>query len=98
MDITKQEFMDENVLQRNDSFFEWFLEQEPGEHTVTIEVKNDEGKVIRHKVTSKMQRLLQQALHDHEVYTAIKYGSRERYVRRKDKRSKSLSPEARDRS
>lgn len=98
MDITKQEYLDQNVVQRNDEFFEWFLEQEPGENTYEIKVTNSKGKVIRHKITAKIQRLLQQNLHGGEIYEGQKYMARERNERRRGKRSNSLSPTTRDRS
>lgn len=98
MDITKQEYLNQNVVQRNDEFWAWFLEQEVGEHTYEIKITNSKGKVIRHKITSKIQRLLQQNLHGAEIYEGQKYTSRERYERRKEKRSNSLSPTTRDRS
>jgi len=98
MDITKQEYLDQNVVQRNDEFFEWFLEQEAGEHTIEVKITNAKGKVIRHKITAKIQRLLQQNLHGAEINEGQKYTSRERYTRRRDQRSNSLSPTTRDRS
>ncbi len=94
MDITKEEYIEQNVVQRNDEFFSWLLEQEAGEHTIEVKITNAKGKVIRHKITSKIQRLLQQNLRDAEIYTTIKYGSRLRYERSKEKRVKSASPEA----
>ena len=98
MDITKQEYIEKNVVQYQDEFFSWLLEQEAGEHTIEVKITNAKGKVIRHKITAKIQRLLQQNLHDAEIYEGQKYKARTRYERKRPAFVNGLTLTARDRS
>ena len=92
------DYLDDTLVQRNDEFFEWFMQEEnfPGDFKIQVKVTSEKGKVIKHVLTSKVQRKLKASLHDAEVYAGIKYSARKRHEVNRAKRVNTLSPVTND--